>query len=74
MSYNKLSTTLIRGRSLSLEQPLHAIAKQIQWNWPSGYGEDKFVILLLVLGGLHFEMAFLATIGDLLDGVDGHMP
>ena len=27
------------------------------------YGEDKFVILL---GGLHLEMASLATIGDLL--------
>ena len=50
---------------LTLDQPLHAIAKQIQWNWSSGYGEDKFVILL---GGLHLEMASLATIGDLLDG------
>ena len=50
---------------LILDQPLHSIAKQIQWNWPSGYGEDKFVI---VLGGLHLKMASLATIGDLLDG------
>ena len=50
---------------LTLDQPLHAIAKQIQWNWPSGYGEDKFVILL---SGLHLEMASLATIGDLLGG------
>ena len=50
---------------LTLDQPLHTIAKQIQWNWSSGYGEDKFVILL---GGLHLEMASLATIGDLLDG------
>ena len=50
---------------LTLDQPLYATAKQIQWNWPSGYGEDKFVILL---GGLHLEMASLATIGDLLDG------
>ena len=50
---------------LALDQPLYAIAKQIQWNWPSGYGEDKFVILL---GGLLLGMASLATIGDLLDG------
>ena len=50
---------------LALDQPLYDIAKQIQWNWSSGYGEDKFVILL---GGLHLEMASLATIGDLLDG------
>ena len=50
---------------LTLDQPLHAIAKQIQWNWSSRYGEDKFAILL---GGLHLEMASLATIGDLLDG------
>ena len=50
---------------LTLHQPLYAIAKQIQWNWPSGYGEDKFVILL---GGLNLEMASLPTIGDLLDG------
>ena len=49
----------------TLDQPLYAIAKQIQWNWPSGYGEDKFGILLR---GLHLEMASLATIGDLLDG------
>ena len=50
---------------LTLDQPLYAIAKQIQWNRPSGYGEDKFVI---ILGGLHLEMASLPTIGDFLDG------
>ena len=50
---------------LTLDQPLHAIAKQIHWNWPSGYGEDKFVILL---GGLHLEMTSVATIGHLLNG------
>jgi len=50
---------------LTVDQPLFAIAKIIQWNWPESYGEDKFVILL---GGLHIEMATLATLGDLLDG------
>jgi len=37
----------------------------MQWNWPKVYGEDKFVVLL---GGLHIEVACLSTIGDLLDG------
>jgi len=50
---------------VALDQPLFAIAKLVQWNWPEVYGEDKFVVLL---GGLHIEMAFLSTIGDLLDG------
>ena len=48
-----------------VDQPLFAIAKLIQWNWPEVYGEEKFVV---ILGGLHIEMAALATLGDLLDG------
>ena len=54
-----------QGPVFTLDQPLFATAKIIQWNWPESYGEDKFVILL---GGLHIEMATLATLGDLLDG------
>jgi hypothetical protein len=50
---------------LTVDQPLFAIAKLIQWNWPEVYGEENFVILL---GGLHIEMAALTTLGDLLDG------
>ena len=50
---------------LTVDQPLFAIAKRIQWQWPGTYGEDKIVVLL---GGLHIEMAALATLGDLLDG------
>ena len=50
---------------LTLDQPLFTIAKQIQWNWPDVYGEEQFVILL---GGLHIEMAALTTPGDFLDG------
>lgn len=41
---------------ITLDQPLHAIAKLIQWNWQETYGEDHFVIML---GGLHIEMAGL---------------
>jgi hypothetical protein len=50
---------------LTLDQPLYTLAKQIQWNWPEKFGEKEFV---LVLGGLHIEMAFMKTIGDWLDG------
>ena len=50
---------------LTLDQPLFTIAKLIQWNWPDVYGEEKFVILL---GGLHIEMAALTTLEDFLDG------
>ncbi len=49
---------------MTLDQPLFAIAKKIQWTWPA-YGEDKFVLLM---GGLHIEMALLAAIGDFLKG------
>lgn len=44
----------------ALDQPLYAVAKQIQWTLKHKYGEDKFVIMF---GGLHVEMAFLKLIG-----------
>ena len=50
---------------VTLDQPLYAIAKQIQWCWSDTFGEQNFV---LMLGGLHTEMAFMRTIGDWLDG------
>ncbi|CAH3151254.1 unnamed protein product [Porites lobata] len=50
---------------ITADQPLYTIAKQIQWNWPGTHGEDKFVVML---GGLHIEMAALMAIGNLLDG------
>lgn len=50
---------------IAFDQPLYAIAKEIQWKWPEKYGEDKFVIMF---GGLHIEMAMLKTIGDWLQG------
>ena len=50
---------------LTLDQPLYALAKQIQWNWPDEYGEDKIFIFL---DGLHIEMAFARAIGTWLDG------
>ena len=50
---------------LTFDQPLYALAKQIQWKWPQNYGEDQF---LAMLGGLHIEMAYQKTIGDWLQG------
>ena len=41
---------------LAADQPLYAIAKQIQWTWPTTLGEDHFVVMF---GGLHIEMAIL---------------
>lgn len=50
---------------ITFDQPLYTLAKTIQWNWPSIYGEDKFVIML---GGLHTEMAALKAVGSFLKG------
>ncbi|KAK6175970.1 hypothetical protein SNE40_014342 [Patella caerulea] len=47
---------------ITADQPLYALAKQIQWKWPE-YGEGKFVVMF---GGLHIEMASLRSIGTLL--------
>lgn len=48
---------------VTADQPIYALAKQIQWQCPEDYGEDKFV---LMFGGLHIEMAALRSIGTLL--------
>jgi len=47
------------------QTPVIALAKLIQWNWPSTHGEKKFG---LMLGGLHIEMTALKLPGDWLDG------
>ena len=46
---------------VTADQPLFALAKQIQWTWPNEY--EKFVF---ILGGLHIEMAILKMIGRVL--------
>ena len=50
---------------ITFDQPLFAIARQIQWKWSDKYGEDKFVVMC---GGLQIEMAALKTLGDWLKG------
>lgn len=49
---------------IAVDQPLYAISKLIQWNWPANYGEEQFVI---ILGGLHIEMAILKVLGNWLE-------
>ena len=41
---------------IAADQPLYALAKQIQWTSPATLGEDHFVVMF---GGLHIEMAIL---------------
>lgn len=50
---------------ITADQPIYALAKQVQWHWPEQYGEDKY---LAMFGGLHIEMAALKSIGTLLQG------
>ena len=50
---------------MAVDQPLFALAKQIQWQWPNTYGEDMFIVMF---GGLHIEMAAFRLLGDLLKG------
>ena len=48
---------------IAMDQPLFAVAKQIQWHWSEHYGEKHFVIMF---GGLHIEMDFMKAIGSWL--------
>ena len=49
----------------TFDQPLYALAKFVQWKWPTTYGENVYTVML---GGLHTEMALWKTMGDLLEG------
>ena len=46
---------------VTVDQPLFALAKQIQWTWPREF--EQFVF---ILGGLHIEMTILKMIGRIL--------
>ena len=41
------------------------LLKLVQWKWPDTHGEDKYVVMM---GGLHIEMAMWNTFGDYLGG------
>ena len=49
---------------VTLDQPLYAIAKRVQWQWPEEYSIHKIIFML---GGLHTEMEFLSALGDWLE-------
>jgi hypothetical protein len=48
---------------MACDQPLLVFAKQIQWEWPEIYGEDRFVVMF---GGLHIEIIKSVSIALLL--------
>ena len=50
---------------IAFDQPLFALTKEIQWRRPDTMGEDKLVIML---GGLHIQLAVLKAIGSWLSG------
>jgi len=47
-----------------MDQPLFAIAKQIQWEIVDLYGEGKYIV---IMGDLHVKMASLKMVGHWLD-------
>ena len=51
-------------RFITGDQPRYAFMKQCQWQWPDDVGKDKYVVLV---GGLHLEMAVLKMLGQWLD-------
>jgi hypothetical protein len=61
------TTYLNRGQIpvITVDQPLFALVKMVQWKWPTSHGEQAFVAMM---GGLHIEMALWSVLGDLLDG------
>ena len=56
MTYSNITMHPKQVPVLAVDQPLYALAKEIQWTWPNRHGEDHFVIMF---GGLHIEMAAL---------------
>ena len=68
MDLMKEITNFLNARQtpvLAMDQPLYAIAKAIQWNWPGTYGEENLVVMM---GAFHVEQAALRTLGDWMKG------
>ena len=53
---------------ISVDQPLYAKLKQLQWNMSESFGEDKLVVLM---GGLHTEITGFKALGHWLEGSGG---
>ncbi|KAG7153951.1 hypothetical protein Hamer_G027474, partial [Homarus americanus] len=58
-------STLLRSKDGILTNDFPNISILIQWNWPENYDEEKFI---MILGGLHIEMAALRMAGSWLQG------
>lgn len=50
---------------IAFDQPLFALAKQLQWELPNTHGEDHLVVMF---GALHVEMAAFRALGKWLTG------
>ena len=64
MDLAKTTTTFLNPGQvpvMAVDQPLFAIAKQVQWKWPDLYGD-----MVIMFGGLHLEMCTLKMLGDVL--------
>ncbi|KAE8739201.1 hypothetical protein FOCC_FOCC015307 [Frankliniella occidentalis] len=63
----KLTEYLNPGQQavICFDLQLYIIAKKIQWQWPDLYSENKLVVLL---GPLHIEQAFLRMLGSYMEG------
>ena len=53
---------------LGADQPLYAICKQLQWQFPESLGDDKFI---MQLGALHIEDKCQLMMGKMLRGSGG---
>ena len=62
-----ITTTLNKQQPavITADQPVYALAKAVQWKYPDLYGEDR---LVMMMGGLHIEMAVQNMIGKWLAG------
>jgi len=49
---------------LACDQPLFAMAKEIQWTWPKELGENHFIVML---GGLQIEITTFKILGSWLN-------
>ena len=49
---------------LACDQPLYAIAKKVQWNFPTVYGQKKLEVMF---GGFHTDVAALKALGSWIE-------
>ena len=68
MTIIRNSTKLLNPNQIPVsvfDLPLFVQAKLIQWRFPNTFGEKLHVVMM---GGLHVEMAYYCSLGDILQG------